>query len=119
MNFKISKTVFYNALQIASRAISNFSPLPAFSGIKIEAKSDCLVLIGSDSDISIKTLIRTNEEESLQILETGSIVIEAKYILEIERLKLENLNVVEVVENIVLASVDYSTCKNIDFRDFW
>ena len=68
MNFKISKTVFYNALQIASRAISNFSPLPAFSGIKIEAKSDCLVLIGSDSDISIKTIIRTNEEESLQIL---------------------------------------------------
>ena len=58
MNFKISKTVFYNALQIASRAISNYSPLPAFSGIKIEAKPDCLVLIGSDSDISIKTIIR-------------------------------------------------------------
>ena len=29
-------------------------------------------------------------------------------------LKLENLNIVEVVENIVLASVDYSTCKYID-----
>ena len=28
-------------------------------------------------------------------------------------LKLENLNIVEVVENIVLASVDYSTCKYI------
>ena len=31
-----------------------------------------------------------------------------------EELKLENLNIVEVVENIVLASVDYSTCKDID-----
>ncbi|MBQ6632007.1 MAG: HAMP domain-containing histidine kinase, partial [Romboutsia sp.] len=29
-------------------------------------------------------------------------------------LRLENLNIVEVVEDIVLASVDYSTCKNID-----
>lgn len=29
-------------------------------------------------------------------------------------LNLENLNIVEVVEDIVLASVDYSTCKDID-----
>jgi len=30
------------------------------------------------------------------------------------KLKLENLNIVEVVEDIVLASIDYSTCKDID-----
>lgn len=99
MNFKISKTVFYNALLIASRAISNFSPLPAFSGIKIEAKSDCLVLIGSDSDISIKTLIHTNEEDSLKIGETGSIVIEAKYILEIIRKMNSDQIEFEMIEN--------------------
>ena len=99
MNFKISKTVFYNALQIASRAISNYSPLPAFSGIKIEAKPDCLVLIGSDSDISIKTIIRTGEEESLVIQDTGSIVIEAKYILEIIRKMNSDEIQFEMIEN--------------------
>lgn len=99
MNFKISKSVFYNALLVVSRAISNFSPLPAFSGIKIEAKSDCLVLIGSDSDISIKTLIRASEEESLKIKETGSIVIESKYILEIIR-KMDSSEIeFEMIEN--------------------
>lgn len=99
MNFKISKSVFHNALQIASRAISNFSPLPAFSGIKIEANADCLVLVGSDSDISIKTIIRIDEEESLKIRETGSIVIESKYILDIIR-KMDSATIeFEMIEN--------------------
>ncbi len=85
MNFKISKSVFYNALQIAARAISSYSPLPAFSGIKIEAKADSLILIGSDSDISIRTVILSSEENSLIIKEMGSIVIESRYIMEIIR----------------------------------
>lgn len=85
MYFKVSKPVFYNALSIVSRAISSFSPLPAFSGIKIEAKLDEIILTGSDSDISIQTTIHCNNEESLQIIDIGSIVIESKYILEIVR----------------------------------
>ena len=52
MYFKVSKKEFYNALSVAARAISTFSPLPAFSGVKIEATMDCLILTGSDSDIS-------------------------------------------------------------------
>lgn len=85
MNFKISKSVFYNSLQIAARAISNYSPLPAFSGIKIEAKADSIILIGSDSDISIKTIIPATNDNGLVIQEMGSIVIESKYIMEIIR----------------------------------
>lgn len=85
MYFKVSKPVFYNALSTVSRAISSFSPLPAFSGIKIEAKLDQLILTGSDSDISIQTTIHCDSEETLQINDTGSIVIESKYILEIVR----------------------------------
>lgn len=85
MYFKVSKKDFYNALSVASRAISNFSPLPAFSGIKIEAKEHELVLTGSDSDVSIQTTLQKDEECILEINEMGSIVIEAKYILEIVR----------------------------------
>ncbi len=36
MNFRISKRVFYNALSVVSRAMSENSPLPWLSGIKIE-----------------------------------------------------------------------------------
>lgn len=85
MYFKVSKKAFYNALSVASRAISTFSPLPAFSGIKIEAVEDSLILTGSDSDVSIQTILKKSENCSLEIRDMGSIVIEAKYILEIVR----------------------------------
>lgn len=86
MYFKVSKKQFFNALSVASRAISNYSPLPAFSGIKIEANKDSLILTGSDSDVSIQTTLIPNKEEyTLEINDIGSIVIEAKYILEIVR----------------------------------
>lgn len=99
MNFKISKSVFYNSLAIASRAISSYSPLPAFSGIKIEVKNDCIVLIGSDSDISIKTIIKKSNEESLEIKQVGSIVIEARYLLDIIRKMNSDEIEIEMLEN--------------------
>lgn len=85
MYFKVSKKQFLNALSTAARAISNYSPLPAFSGIKIVAEKDELILTGSDSDISIQTKVLKSEDCVLQINDMGSIVIEAKYILEIIR----------------------------------
>ncbi len=86
MDFKISKRYFYNALSVVARAISANSPLPALSGIKIEVLENEIVLTASDSFISIqKRLVKENEEFKLDIFETGSIVIEAKYILEIVR----------------------------------
>lgn len=85
MYFKISKKEFYNALSVVSRAISTFSPLPAFSGVKIDAKADYLILTGSDSDVSIQTKLTKKEDCTLTIHDMGSIVIEAKYILEIVR----------------------------------
>lgn len=85
MYFKVSKKQFYNALSVVSRAISTYSPLPAFSGIKIDANETSLVLTGSDSDMSIQTTLTTDDEYVLEINDRGSIVIEAKYILEIVR----------------------------------
>ncbi|MGL5541503.1 MAG: DNA polymerase III subunit beta, partial [Erysipelotrichaceae bacterium] len=85
MYFKVSKKEFYSALQTVSRAISSYSPLPAFSGIKLELTSDRLYLTGSDSDVSIQTTLDTNRAYLLEIFQTGAIVIEAKYILDIVR----------------------------------
>jgi len=85
MYFKVSKKEFLQALATAARAISNYSPLPAFSGIKIVAETDRLILTGSDSDISIQTIVSNTKECQLQINDMGSIVLEAKYILEIVR----------------------------------
>ena len=85
MNFKISKKEFLDALSLSSRAISSTTPLPALSGIKISASENSLVLISSDSNISIRTTINNNDQNALVISEPGENVIEAKYILEIVR----------------------------------
>lgn len=85
MHFKISKNELLNSLNIAARAISNYSPLPAFSGIKFNVEENKLTLTGSDSDISIETTLIKNDDYILDIIKTGSIVIEAKYILDIIR----------------------------------
>ena len=85
MYFKINKSILLNALNIVSRAISNYSPLPAFSGIKFDVTENEICLTGSDSDISIRTYLKLDDEYELDIIKTGSIVIESKYILDIIR----------------------------------
>lgn len=85
MKFSIDRRYFFEKLSIVARAISVFSPLPALSGIHIEVKEDEIILTGSDSNISIQTMIRKGELNQLQIESTGSIVIESKYLLEIIR----------------------------------
>ena len=94
MNFTINKRHFYEKLSVVSRAISVFSPLPAFSGVKIDVSATQIVLTGSDSDISIRSTILPDEDNQLTINDIGSIVIEAKYILEIVR-KIEG-DVIEI-----------------------
>ena len=94
MNFTINKRYFYEKLSVVSRAISVFSPLPAFSGVKIDVSATQIVLTGSDSDISIRSTILPDEDNQLTIHDIGSIVIEAQYILEIIR-KIEG-DVIEI-----------------------
>ena len=85
MNFKISKKEFLDALTLSSRAISTTTPLPALAGIKITVTNNSLVLVSSDSNISIRTAINNNDKNALIINEPGEVVLEARYILEIVR----------------------------------
>lgn len=79
MNFKIKRTILLNALSKVSRAVSIKSPLPVLTGIKFELKENELILTGSDSDITIQTIIK----DDIEIIETGSVVLSSRYILEI------------------------------------
>ena len=85
MKFKITKKEFLDSLNLASRAISSTTPLPSLCGIKIEVNEQSLILISSDSNISIKTAINNNDTNTLTIEDIGEIVIDAKYLLEIVR----------------------------------
>ena len=112
MYFKVSKKDFLNALTVVSRAISTYSPLPAFSGIKIEAGDNVLTLTGSDSDMSIQTLVKKSEEVSLDVRDKGSIVLEAKYILEIVR----KINSDDIEVEIIDGSLTKISGQNAEFK---
>jgi len=86
MYFKISKREFMNALATVSRAVSSTTPMPLLLGIKIDVTEDAICLTGSDADVSIKKTISANSEDySLNIMDTGSVVIKADIINNIVR----------------------------------
>lgn len=102
MNFKISKKELLDALNISTRAISSTTPLPSLTGIKFIVEEDKLVLISSDSNISIKIILDNSKEKILDVIETGEIVIDSKYILEIIR-KIDDRNVsLEIIDGTLI-----------------
>lgn len=97
MQFKILRTELLTALNKVSRAVSSKSPLPVLTGIKFNLLDDKLVLTGSDSDITIETVIEKNEKK-LKIYQTGSVVLTGHYISEIIR-KIESEYIdIEIVD---------------------
>lgn len=84
MNIKVAKKELLDALTIASKAVSSTTPLPVLASINMIVKDETLTLIASDSNISIKTVI-TTDNNVLTIEEEGEIVLDARYSLEIFR----------------------------------
>lgn len=84
MQFRILRTELLSAINKVSRAVSNKSPLPVLTGIKFNLTENALILTGSDSDITIETLIEKNEKK-LNIFQTGAVVLAGHYISEIIR----------------------------------
>lgn len=85
MQFVINKEQFVQSIQHVTKAISSRTTIPILTGIKIDATEKGVTLTGSDSDISIESFI-PNEEDgkiNVQIIETGSIVLQAKTFPEI------------------------------------
>ncbi|KGO32127.1 hypothetical protein Q757_02880 [Oenococcus alcoholitolerans] len=79
MRFSLKKNELVNRLNIVNRAISGKVMIPILSGIKISAQSNGLTLIGSNSEISIKTIIAADQKNDLKIEEEGEIVVSANF----------------------------------------
>ena len=83
MKFVIKKNILLDNLMNTSKAISSRNLIPILTGIKFDLKKEGLYLSASDSDISINTFIKSYD--IVYIVETDSIVINCKYIVEIIR----------------------------------
>ncbi|GEN56405.1 DNA polymerase III subunit beta [Halolactibacillus alkaliphilus] len=87
MKFIIQRELLLESLQHVMKAISPRVAVPILTGIKIEALPTGIKLTGSDSDISIESFIPKEEDGLVHVedIETGSIVVQAKYFPEIIR----------------------------------
>lgn len=81
MKFTINRNLFIENLNNVMRAISSRATIPILSGIKLDLSEDQLVLMGSDTDISIEIKIPVSED--LTVVSTGSIVLPARFFSEI------------------------------------
>lgn len=98
MKFTINKNAFFQVLSSVRRAASVHSPLPILSGIYLDVASDHMTLIASDSNISIKEILYANDENQLQVQDTGKLVLESSYILEAVRKLDSDIISIEIVD---------------------
>lgn len=98
MKFTIKKTALYKSLSSVGRAASTHSPLPILSGIKFNLVDSTLELTASDSNISIREAIVGNQDNELTVYEEGSVVLEARYILEAVRKLDASIISIEIID---------------------
>ncbi|MED3038659.1 DNA polymerase III subunit beta [Bacillus tropicus] len=85
MEFIVNHKQFTQALSEVSKAISTKAVIPILSGIKITADQSGITLIASNSNIFIEKFIPSSmdDEQITTILKAGTIVVPAKYFIEI------------------------------------
>jgi DNA polymerase-3 subunit beta len=101
MKFEIMRHRLLDGLNDVMKAISSKTTIPILTGIKLEVTEDGLRLTGSDSDITIQSFIKAEEDgdQVIRVIEEGSIVVPARMFNEIVR-KLPTSDVeIEVKQN--------------------
>jgi DNA polymerase-3 subunit beta len=87
MKLKILKDHLNESISHVSKAISSRTTIPILTGIKIDATSQGVTLTASDTDISIQsfTPIEMNDLTIIELFQPGSVVLPAKFFIEIIR----------------------------------
>lgn len=112
MKLIIEKKILLEKLTNVMRAISSRNIIPILNGVKFDLKKEGLYLTASDSDLIIQTFI--DKKEIKQINETGVIIIQSKYLLDIIR-KLPNGDInIEVVDSLKIIISTENTIFNLN-----
>ncbi|KOS24011.1 DNA polymerase III subunit beta [Bacillus anthracis] len=106
MRFSIQKDYLVRSVQDVMKAVSFRTTIPILTGIKVVATEEGVTLTGSDADISIESFIPVEEDgkEIVEVKQSGSIVLQAKYFSEIVK-KLPKETVEISVENHLMTKI--------------
>ncbi|CAM4256748.1 DNA polymerase III subunit beta [Bacillus paramycoides] len=111
MEFIVKHKQFTQALSEVSKAISTKTLIPILSGIKITADQSGITLIASNSNIFIKKFIPSSieDEKIATIFKAGSIVVPAKYFIEIIKKMPSDILIKSMNEQIITIQSDEIT----------
>lgn len=111
MNFTINRSAFISQLNNVLRAISSKTTIPILTGLKMVVNEDNIVLTGSNSDITIESVINANDADNdLTIEETGAIVLPARFFSDIVK-KLPDKKVTIEVTSRFQADINSGSAK--------
>ncbi|MFS0690530.1 DNA polymerase III subunit beta [Sporosarcina sp. 179-K 8C2 HS] len=98
MKFEIMRDWLLEGLNDVMKAISQKVANPILTGVKIDVNEKGLTMTGSDSDITICTFIPVEKdgEQIIRVIESGSIILQARVFSEIVRKLPENEVIIEV-----------------------
>lgn len=79
MHIQCTKDVLSSAVNIVQKAVQSSSSIEVYAGIFIEASDSGLTIVGTNTDLSIKTRAKAS------IFKTGKVLIEGKLFSDIVR----------------------------------
>ncbi len=115
MKLLIEKNILLESLTNVMRAISPRNIIPILNGVMFDLQDDGLYLTASDSDLTIRNFIPKDKIKNIN--ETGKIIIQSKYLLEIIR-KLPNTDInIEVIDGLKIIISTENTIYNLNCLD--
>lgn len=111
MKFTINRPAFISQLNNVLRAISSKTTIPILTGLKMVVDKERIVLTGSNSDITIESVIDSNNPDyNLTVEDPGAIVLPARFFSEIVK-KLPDKQVTIEVTSGFQADITSGTAK--------
>ena len=111
MKFTINRPAFISQLKNVLRAISSKTTIPILTGLKMVVDKERIILTGSNSDITIESVIDANNPDyDLTVEDPGAIVLPARFFSEIVK-KLPDKQVTIEVTSGFQADITSGTAK--------
>lgn len=111
MKFTINRLAFISQLNNVLRAISSKTTIPILTGLKMVVDKERIILTGSNSDITIESVIDANNPDyDLTVEDPGAIVLPARFFSEIVK-KLPDKQVTIEVTSGFQADITSGTAK--------
>lgn len=111
MKFTINRPAFISQLNNVLRAISSKTTIPILTGLKMVVDKERIILTGSNSDITIESVIEASDTDyDLTVEEPGAIVLPARFFSEIVK-KLPDKQVTIEVTSGFQADITSGTAK--------